>query len=155
MFPQSVSEWFSVSVFDYASITYENPLVPRTRNHFEDRGRLTHVPWYAARGQSGVRGAPNIVYMQGRALRTRVCGSNGTSAYQGAWVKRDLSVPGCVGEICPNDLRRGCSKGHLGRSHQRTLVRRCPVRSTQPGTQRSRLTPTPWYATRVRAYARR
>ena len=133
MFSSFRFRWFFVSVIDYYSITYENPLVPRTRNHFEDRGRLTHVPWYAARGQSGVRGAPNIVYMQGRALRTRVCGSNGTSAYQGAWVKRDLSVPGCVGGTCPDDLRSSRAEGHFGQ-----------ISPTHPGTEGSRSTHTPW-----------
>ena len=154
MFSSVRFRWFSVSVIDHNNITYENPPAPRTQHHFEDRGRLTHVPWYAARGQSGARGAPNIVYMQGRALRTRVCGSNGTSAYQGAWVKRDLSVPGCVGEICPNDLRSSRAARHLGRSHQRPLVLRGPVRPRHPGTQASRLAPTPRYATRIPACTR-
>ena len=152
MFSSIRSRWFSVSVINHNNITYENPPVPRTRNHFENRDRLNRVPWYAARGQSGVRGAPNIVYMQGRALRTRVCGSNGTFAYLGAWVKRDLSVPRCVGEICPHDRRSNRAASHLGRSHQRCLVRRGPVRPTHPGTQRSRLTPTPRYATRIPVY---
>ena len=59
----------------------------RTRNHFHTQGRLTHAPWYPARGPQGIRHARSIVNMRRRPSGTKERGSNEASAYQGAWVK--------------------------------------------------------------------